>query len=62
MCIFDNPLFYLQFVAYLTKKSKRNLNALLTHTRNTEKNNIFKAKSLQVILVEFSWFLRNVED
>ena len=51
MCIFDNPLFYTEFVAYLDKKYY-----------NYRKNRILKEKSLQVILVEFSWFLRYVED
>ena len=57
MCIFRNPLFYTEFVAYLDKKkSKLNFNAVLTHTKNTENREFRKQKVYKLILLDFPGF------
>ena len=61
-CIFDNPLFHTEFVAYFEKDSKLNFNTGLNPYEKSRKCTFLKAKSLDVVLVVFSFFLHNVVD
>jgi len=61
-CIFDNPLFHTEFVAYFKKDSRLNFNTGLNPYKKNQKCTFLKAKSLEVVFVVVSYFLHNVAD